>query len=344
MSVYNGEKYLAEAVDSMLNQTYTSFEFIIVDDASTDSTPEILARFAEGDDRIMVCRNDVNLGLTKSLNKGLAIAAGEYVVRMDADDVSLPQRLEKQVGFLDSHPEAVLVTGWIQSIDAEGNYLNRLEKEVEPDMVNWFLMFYNYIGGHGQAAFRRSTVMDVGCYDEKLRYSQDYELWTRICAKGELHLIPEVMILYRRHENNISVLHDEDQEQCSLQVSRAMMSRIMEEPPEKDAVASLRRFWQWEFESAEFMTKNHAAFCSILAAFDTACAGDNTTKRLFIIRHLIGQQFLRWATVLMSERQVFSSLKAALYAAYWLRWRIVGRFLARVCLPKSEVLNHAETE
>jgi glycosyltransferase involved in cell wall biosynthesis len=118
MSVYNGEKYLCEAIDSILNQTFENFEFLIVNDGSTDRTLEILQSYR--DPRIKVINNERNIGLTASLNKGLKIAKGEYVARMDADDVSFPHRLEQQKAFLDRNPRVAMVGSWAEVIDESG--------------------------------------------------------------------------------------------------------------------------------------------------------------------------------------------------------------------------------
>ncbi len=121
MSVYNGERFLRDSVESILGQTFTDFEFLILDDGSTDSTCEILEEYANKDARIVLVRNDRNLGLTRSLNKGLRLVRGEYLARQDADDISLPKRLEMQVKFLDAHPEVGVVGSALEIIDENGN-------------------------------------------------------------------------------------------------------------------------------------------------------------------------------------------------------------------------------
>jgi glycosyltransferase involved in cell wall biosynthesis len=119
MSVYNGERHLREAMDSILEQTFQDFEFVIVDDASTDSTPAILEGYT--DSRLIRLHNQNNIALTRSLNRGLAVTRGEYIGRMDAEDVSLPERLERQVAYLDAHPEVALATAAFIFMDETGN-------------------------------------------------------------------------------------------------------------------------------------------------------------------------------------------------------------------------------
>lgn len=120
MSVYNGERYLGEAVESIFNQTFSDFEFIIINDGSTDRTPEILT---EIDDPRAKVINQPNRGLTASLNRAIRLAKGEYIARMDADDISEPTRLERQVEVLDRDPDVVLVACWYEVIDEKGNFL-----------------------------------------------------------------------------------------------------------------------------------------------------------------------------------------------------------------------------
>ena len=118
LSTYNGERFLREAIDSILQQTFTDFEFIIINDASTDGTADILATY--DDPRMRVLTNDVSLRLTKSLNKGIAQAGGKYVARMDDDDIALPQRLEKQYAYMEAHPEVAFLNTWMDIIRSTG--------------------------------------------------------------------------------------------------------------------------------------------------------------------------------------------------------------------------------
>jgi glycosyltransferase involved in cell wall biosynthesis len=141
MSVYNGEKYLRQAIESILQQTYTDFEFIIIDDGSTDSSREIIQSY--DDKRIRLVINEQNIGLTKSLNKGIRLAKGEFIARMDADDISLPQRFEKQVAYLDSHPEVGVLGTYANIIDHRGKIINNIIFPTEHETILWtMLLFY----------------------------------------------------------------------------------------------------------------------------------------------------------------------------------------------------------
>ena len=141
MSVYNGERYLNEAIDSILAQTFTDFEFLIIDDASTDSTPKILHSY--DDPRIRIVTNEENLGLTKSLNKGLALAQGEYIARMDADDISLPERLMMQLNFLIDNKTVPLVGSGAIMIDEDGKSIGKMNLPILAEDNYTHLQFIN---------------------------------------------------------------------------------------------------------------------------------------------------------------------------------------------------------
>jgi glycosyltransferase involved in cell wall biosynthesis len=204
MAVYNGERYLAEAIDSILAQTYRDFELLVIDDASSDRTAEILAKYH--DERIRVLRNDTNRGLTVSLNIGLGAARGELIARHDADDRSRPRRLEEQVAFLDAHPEVAAVGTQAQVIDASGRRQRRLDarRPVSPLAVQFSLMFIAPMV-HGAAMFRRAVVWDeLHGYDESFRTSQDVQLWSRIAERWQIANVDRVLLDFRVHPSSVS--------------------------------------------------------------------------------------------------------------------------------------------
>ncbi|MEM6885413.1 MAG: glycosyltransferase family 2 protein, partial [Verrucomicrobiota bacterium] len=177
LSVYNGEAFLADALESLLVQSYDAFELIIVDDASSDHSPGIIREFAARDSRIQVIQNTANLGLTVSLNKGLKQAQGKWIVRQDADDLSRPDRIEKQVSFLEAHPDIVMVGACYESIDESGNKLTTRKIPLSDEEIRWEMLFQNpFI--HSAVCFRRlNPEGNPYLYDESFSCSQDYRLW-----------------------------------------------------------------------------------------------------------------------------------------------------------------------
>jgi glycosyltransferase involved in cell wall biosynthesis len=208
MAVYNGEKYLAEAIDSILGQTFGDFEFVIVDDASTDRSFEIAGAYA--DPRVVLVRNERNLGLTLSLNRGLELARGEYVARMDCDDISLPERLARQVAFMDAHPEVGACGAWALEIDQDGKVIGAREAPVG-EQLHYFYWRASLI--HPAAMFRFERGAGPR-YDPAARYSQDYDLWFRIRAGRRLDNLPERLLLYRVHGESITVTRNPAQLQA----------------------------------------------------------------------------------------------------------------------------------
>lgn len=197
MPVYNAEAFLREAIESILGQTWSDFEFLIIDDGSIDNSREIISFFS--DPRIRIIDNPSNIGLTKSLNKGLEHAEGEYVARQDADDISYPKRLERQVQFLDAHPDVALLGTQALSVDEKGrpHKTNFLRIPVGLLAIRWYLMFQNAFI-HSSVMFRRSIVWkELGGYDESFERAQDYELWSRTARLYKVDNLSDILIDHR---------------------------------------------------------------------------------------------------------------------------------------------------
>ncbi len=218
MSVYNGAKYLRESIDSILSQNYKDFEFIIINDASTDATHEVILSYK--DPRIVYVKNDSNLGLTTNLNKGLALAKGEFVGRQDDDDVSNSERLEKQVRFLDEHPDIALVGSHVNLIDGQGKVFSAWRMPTEDKDIKRLLERSSAFC-HGSVLFRKSAVDDVGGYREKAKYVEDYDLWLRLVDKYKLANIPSPLYSLRRSISSLSV-RNLDRQVCNHLFVRAL--------------------------------------------------------------------------------------------------------------------------
>ena len=189
MPVYNAEKYVAEAVESILQQTYTDFEFIIIDDCSTDNSYGILQTYAAKDIRIRLFKNDVNNKLPKTLNFGIAQSNGKYIARMDADDISLPERFAKQVEFMESHPEIGVCGTWIKEFIDENKQITRMvEYPVEHKLISITLLFDENCLAHPSTLLKREIFTDIQLYYESSfgGAAEDYELWVRLLVHGIL--------------------------------------------------------------------------------------------------------------------------------------------------------------
>ncbi|MBL8014072.1 MAG: glycosyltransferase [Candidatus Omnitrophica bacterium] len=201
MSVYNGSEFLHAAIDSILNQSYQNFEFIIINDASTESTEDIVKSYT--DSRIVYVRNSTNLGLTANLNKGLALARGEFVARQDDDDVSSPDRLEKQLQFLVTHPDIMIVGSIVNLIDREGKVFSTWRMPTEDKEIKELLNKGSAFC-HGAVLFRKVAVDTVGGYREKAKYVEDYDLWLRLAERYQMANIEQPLYSLRRSISSIS--------------------------------------------------------------------------------------------------------------------------------------------
>lgn len=200
MSVYNGETYLAEAIESILTQSFSDFEFIIINDGSTDRSSDILRKYADNDQRIIIIEHN-NIGLTKSLNTGIKKARGTYIARMDADDISEKRRFETQVNILKNHPEIGVIGTSAKIIDENGN-VKRVCNQIEPHnkIITKILSDNKFI--HGSIMIRKSILDVAGPYNESYIYAQDYELILRLSNFCKIANTSQK--LYRWRENYIS--------------------------------------------------------------------------------------------------------------------------------------------
>lgn len=197
MSVYNAEKYLREAIDSILNQTYQDFEFIIINDCSNDGSWAILKDYEERYPCMRLINNKENLGLTKNLNLALAMSKGEYIARMDADDISDPSRFEKQVSFFKNNTAIDILGTFSNDIDENGKTIRtRTVPVVHKDIMKMLPKLSPIV--HPAVMFRKKSLEKIGYYNTKYRTSQDLEMWFRAAAAGlKFHNIPEYLFKYR---------------------------------------------------------------------------------------------------------------------------------------------------
>lgn len=204
MTVYNGEKYLKYSIESILSQSFKDFEFLIIDDCSTDSSVQIIRSY--DDQRIVLHHNEVNIGQTKSLNVGLNLAKGRYIARIDSDDLSFPPRLEKQLDYIVKHPEyAVVGTSGIL-IDHLGKKIgtHRVPTNYSEMLVQLFLVSSPMI--HVSVLMNKEIICSVGGYNEWFKISQDYELWSTLIRRDyKIGNIPDILVAYRIHGQSIRV-------------------------------------------------------------------------------------------------------------------------------------------
>jgi len=201
MSVYNGERYLKQAIESILNQTFTDFELIIVNDGSTDNSLKIIQSY--DDTRIRLINNKANIGLTKSLNKAIKQAHGKYIARQDADDISLHNRFEEQLRYFERYLNVALLGTSVYLIDENGKTLGKRIALTNPGKQ---LLKENQFN-HGSTMFKKEAVVRLGEYNELLRYSQDYELWLRMAKHYEVRNLARALYKLRFHGEVVTFKH-----------------------------------------------------------------------------------------------------------------------------------------
>jgi glycosyltransferase involved in cell wall biosynthesis len=207
MPAYNAAAFIAEAIESVLAQTYRDFNLIVVNDGSTDDTLEIVQKYASRDRRVKMY-TQANAGTAPTLNRGIDIADGEWIFLMHADDRMRPNRLERQLAFIQEHPELTVVSSLVRHIDSKGRVIGKdNSKLITPESVEKVVSANELIGiSHPAVAFRKSAVLAVGGYRQAFWPAEDTDLWNRLAEKGYKILVqPEYLLDYRMHGNSASI-------------------------------------------------------------------------------------------------------------------------------------------
>ena len=278
MSVYNGEKYLVQAIDSILNQTYQNFEFIIIDDCSTDNSSHILQEYAQKDSRIKIIKKEKNIGIKgfiKNLNLGISIAKGKYIARMDADDISLPERFQKQVDFLENNPEITLVGAQLNLINEQnkitGEAIAALQhRDIVKRITSQIQLFHPVI------MFRKDQNIQ---YREKFLYCEDYDLYLNLITQGKkLANLNEKLLNYRILANSIS--RKDDVFTKKLMLEKALYFYQSRKKNGSD-------FYE-NFENKEVLEINNINYknskSELFFAMDTAIKLNRKDKLIFLIK------------------------------------------------------------
>ena len=206
MSVFNGERFLREAVESILGQSFRDFEFIIINDGSTDGTAAMLDSYARSDSRVRVYHQE-NKGLIASLNRGCGLARGKYIVRMDADDVSMPDRLERQIGFLENHEKVGLLGGAYEGIDDQGRRVYLEQPPLEDESIRAALRSFSFVITHPSAVMRKQAFDATGGYRAQFLHGEDWDLFYRIVDGWGVANLPDVVLRKRIHSDEVCVCH-----------------------------------------------------------------------------------------------------------------------------------------
>lgn len=214
---YNSDAYIGDAIQSILNQTYDNYELIIINDGSSDNSVDIIKSF--DDKRIHYVENPKNLGLIQSLNKGIKLAQGEYIARMDADDIAFPNRFEEQVNYLDTHETVSLIGSGYITIPGNKTFVPLESPKI------WDMLVRNRFA-HPTVMFRKSDFLDRGLlYDENYSSAEDYELWSRALIKGlQCKNLQRVLLKYRQHPKSITATKRQEMTETNQKVKANLLS------------------------------------------------------------------------------------------------------------------------
>lgn len=225
MPVYNGEKHLPSAIESLLGQTFTDFRLIAVDDCSTDSSLAIMRSYR--DKRILIIENDRHRGIAAALNQGLTYADGTLLFRMDADDVSLPQRLQCQIDFMRENPQISVCGSDTDLIDQDGNIIGHRDTKKGDQRIKIALFLGETSLAHPAVAIRTEALKTHRIqYSEQYPYAEDYELWCRCSTFSTYENIPEALLQYRHHNESVSKAHYTRQRLAARKILAAHLRRL----------------------------------------------------------------------------------------------------------------------
>ena len=308
MPVYNGSRWLAEAIDSVLAQTLSNFELLVIDDGSTDDTPRLLAQYADRDRRIRVLRQD-HLGLVAALNRGLAEARGPLLARLDADDRALAHRFAAQLRFLTDNADFGLVGSWARKIDEDGVVRGQIRPETVPERLSEQLLRGNPFL-HSSIMMRTELIRGLGGYRSAFEAAEDYDLWLRVSEHSKVANLAEFLIEYRWHPDAVTRRKAIRQ---SFSVRLAQRSAQARRQSGRDPAGGLTNPPDWNaIEPSASFYADDAALYRLLSAADVNAPAAAVKDLDF---SLLAE---RAATLTHAERRL--ALRAALYYVRLVGW------------------------
>jgi glycosyltransferase involved in cell wall biosynthesis len=319
MSVFNGERFLREAVESILQQSLRDFEFIIVDDGSTDQSVAILDSYQTDDPRVKVYRRE-HSGLIESLNQGCSLAQSKYIARMDADDIASNDRLRAQIAFLDVHPEIGVVGGAVEWIDASGNSLGTHRYPAEDQQIKAALLEGSALW-HPTVVIRREAFVLAGGYRSVAVDAEDYDLWVRIADHFQLANLEAVVLKYRIHPSQVSIRKTEQQTLSMLAVQVAASSRRNGLPDPLNSVKTVTR------EALAAMGVTKARQQNKLASYRRDWVRNMYTAGEYPAALKAALEILR-SDLQFVERRVIADLYLLVAQLWWRQKRFTRSFLA----------------
>lgn len=297
MPVYNAEKFLKEAIDSIIEQSYSDWELIIINDGSIDKSEQIILSY--NDDRIKYIVNESNLGLIATLNKGIDLCQGKYIARMDADDISTPDRLEKQVAFLDKHPEYAICGCQAKVIDNNGLPTGQILNLYDNEYLQINLLFSVPFIHPG--VMIRNTVLKENRYNDNYKHAEDYELWSRIAPNYKVGNISDFLLKYRWHTTNVSVINAKQQEEIKDQIIEQQLRTLNITPTKEELFLHKVTFKQYD-SKGEIEQESFNQYTELNAWFTKLIRANDNVKR-YNSDALIAFLWSRWIVLCIAQKQ-----------------------------------------
>lgn len=304
MPVYNGEKYLQEAIDSVLEQSYTYFELLLINDGSTDNSKEIILSY--NDPRIRYFENEKNLRLIATLNKGIALSKGDLIARMDADDVCMPNRFEEQVAFFNKHDDIDLCGSWAFRIDGEGKITGKIRNIDSVELLKC-ATYFTCPFVHPSVMIR-ANVMKNNLYDPGFPDVEDTELWHRLSVQGcKMANIPRYLLKYRWHGENISAKNEDYVISVKKSIFRPSMESFLDRTlSEEEMDLHLFSFLLHHFGERQYQ-HTVGDICQEKAYLE-ALRQKNLVKKTFKRNDWSAFLFSRWVVCCLTAEKPFKTL------------------------------------
>lgn len=312
MPVYNAEQYIVQALESIISQSFKDWELILINDASTDNSESVIMQYE--DDRIYYIKNTENLRLIKTLNKGIGYCDGEYIARMDADDICLPDRLKQQVDFLDNHPHYLMCGTNASVIDSNGRRTGKIHNLTDNNYLQISLLFSpSFI--HPSMMIRKE-ILQQNKYDEAYKHVEDYELWCRIAKQGKIANIDNELLKYRWHSTNVSVINNQVQNELKDKIIKEELKRLDIIPTDKELYCHKTTFQLYNLGNKQDITVD---LYNEVSDWFSKLIHQNQIKKIYNQSDLIAFLWSRWVVLCISQKSYgkimtppFSSFKPAI--------------------------------
>jgi hypothetical protein len=318
--VFNRERFVDEAIRSVVDQDFGDFELLLVDDGSTDRTPAVIEAWKNRDPRVVVVTSPTNQGIPAALNLGLAHARAKYVARLDSDDLMMPRRLAGQAAVLDARPEVTLVSSAYDIVDLDGTRLATWAGDDPPEVTAFLLNFFNAVGGGGQVMFRLADVLEEGGYSPRYPSSEDYDLWVRLLRRGRIETLPFVGMTKRTHADQSIKRYGAVKRANWTGIMRSALEPYLRRQVRDDELDALVTVWRHD----ERLGMGGAADSVMTEAFAQFRKDVPDPALQARVRRRIAWQWYVGARMLISRGQ---RLEGMAYLARAARWRIRTTYL-----------------